>query len=496
MEYHMQYSTQDSLNAGKKAFMGQGYNFDKAALKKKKNGLIILSVSVICIVVCSVFYFTRSAQGNGGIIYRNGEKVDDDYIINFLLKTKNGKEFIASKMQELLSAYGKKKDNTSSHHADIFKRFTRKDKCTGNSCGVSPYRKNSHEEEMVPQPKLVNPLIDTQFLMTNLENVNSFYLFIKEHGKEYKTPEEMQQRYLAFAENLAKIKAHNSQGTSMYRKGINHFGDLSFEEFKKKFLTLNTFDFKSGVKGLPRMADYDEVIHKYKPKDGTFDYVNHDWRDFNAVAPVKDQKNCGACWAFSTTGVVESQYAIRKKELVSLSPQEMVDCSFRNHGCEGGTLMNAFEDMIDLGGICKEKDYPYVDVTPELCDIDRCKNKYKITTYVQIPEMRFKEAIKFLGPISVSIAANDDFAFYEGGLFDGSCAISSNHAVVLVGYGMELMYDAMSRGYEKRYYYLLKNSWGEKWGEKGYMKIQTDEYGLMKTCMLGEQAFVALIDEF
>ncbi|ANQ08334.1 Vivapain-2 [Plasmodium coatneyi] len=482
------YNTQDPINTEKKAFLGQGY-MDKTILKKKKNSLILLSVSVICIFVCSAFYFTRSSRSDGGIDYDITDKVDDDYIINFLLKSKNGKKFIASKVQELISTYDKEKDNSSSQHGGIFKRFAKRDKCTGNNCSVSPYRKNAAETEITPEAYLVNPFIDTKFLMTNLENVNAFYLFIKEHGKKYNTPEEMQQRYLAFAENLAKINAHNSKANVLYKKRMNHFGDLSFEEFKKKYLTLKTLDFKSGGMKSSRMVSYDDIIHKYKPKDGTFDYVEHDWRQLNAVTPVKDQQNCGACWAFSTVSVIESQYAIRKKELISLSEQEMVDCSFQNNGCDGGFIPRAFEDMIEMGGLCKEKEYPYVDLIPELCYIDRCQKKYKVTTYVEVPQVRFKEAIKFLGPISVSIHANDDFAYYDGGLFDGSCGIAANHAVVLVGYGMEEMYDAMSRAYEKRYYYWLRNSWGEKWGEKGYMKIQTDEYGLLKTCDLGEQAY-------
>ncbi|CAI7720437.1 vivapain-2 [Plasmodium vivax] len=494
MDYHMQYNAQDPINGERKGFVGQGY-IDKAILKKKKNCLILLSVSAICIFVCSAFYFTRPAERDGGVTYKIADKVDDDYIINFLLKSKNGKKFIASKVQELISMYDVKKENLPAQHGGTYKRFAKRDQCTRNNCSVSPYGKNAAQVEVVAQVNLVNPLVDTKFLMANLETVNSFYLFMKEHGKEYSTADEMQQRYLSFAENLAKIKAHNSRENVLYRKGMNRFGDLSFEEIKKKYLTLKSFDLKSdGIKS-PRVSDYDDIIHKYKPKDGTFDYVKHDWREFNAVTPVKDQKNCGACWAFSTVGVVESQYAIRKKELVSLSEQEMVDCSFKNYGCDGGNIPIAFEDLLDLGGICKEKEYPYVDVTPELCDIDRCKNKYKITTYVEIPQLRFKEAIKFLGSISVSICANDDFVYYEGGLFDGSCGFSPNHAVILVGYGMEEMYDAMSRKNEKRYYFWLKNSWGEKWGEKGYMKIQTDEYGLMKTCSLGAQAFVALIDE-
>ncbi|GAW80924.1 cysteine proteinase gondepain 3 [Plasmodium gonderi] len=493
MEYHMQYNSKLPISDEKESFMEKG-NYGKVNLKKKKHYLIALSVLVICIFACTTFYFSKSAKNDDLYKQTLEGNANDDYIINFILRTKNGKKFIASKLQELILNYDKKNDNRENKTTS--QRFVKEKKCNDGRCGISPYGKNVPNVGIIPNPNALNTHIDTQFMMSNLESLNQFYMFIKKHGKEYKTPDEMQRRFMAFSENLKNIQTHNSNPNKLYKKGMNHFGDLTFEEFQKKYLTLKKIDFKTNVNKMPRFKDYEDIITKYKPEDGTFDYVKHDWRELNAVTPVKNQHMCGACWAFSTVGTVESQYAIRRNELVSLSEQEMVDCSFKNYGCNGGTIPLAYEDMLDLGGLCKENEYPYVDITPELCDIDRCKNKYKITTYTEIPQLRFKEAIKFIGPISVSICASNDFSFYEGGIFDGPCSISANHAVILVGYGMEEVYDAMTKKNLKHYYYLIRNSWGDKWGEKGYMKIETDEFGLQKTCGLGEQAFIPLIDEF
>uniref|UniRef100_A0A8C9GJ31 Peptidase C1A papain C-terminal domain-containing protein n=1 Tax=Piliocolobus tephrosceles TaxID=591936 RepID=A0A8C9GJ31_9PRIM len=204
----------------------------------------------------------------------------------------------------------------------------------------------------------------------------------------------------------------------------------------------------------------------------------------SGVTPIKDQLNCGSCWAFSTVGCVESQYAIRKNQILSISEQQLVDCSQKNKGCNGGHIPFAYDDMIELGGLCSEQEYPYIDDVLELCQIDRCEDKIKITGYVEIPDLRYKEAIQFLGPISVAVAVSDSFISYKEGIYDGSCEYDVNHAVMLVGYGMEVIYNDQTRKHEQHYYYIIKNSWGDKWGENGFMRIKTDESGTDKKCDL------------
>ncbi|EUD64147.1 hypothetical protein C922_05477 [Plasmodium inui San Antonio 1] len=487
MEYHMEYSNDKSHKPEKELFVEKSFGGKND--KGRKRLLMVLSVSAICLLAGSAFYFTPTGRGNDGPLYGNAldENSSDDFIITTLLKSPRGKKFIVSKLAELIASYDKEGDFQEEKQSNQL--TTAQDR---TEKGEEHYRKRSGNLKVAKRSDI--NFADSRFLMANLENVNAFYLFVKDHGKKYKTAEEMQERYVAFVENLAKINRHNSRENVLYRKGMNQFGDLSFEEFKRKFLTFKSFDFKTYGDKLKGITNYADVIDKYKPKDATFDRTNYDWRLHKGVTPVKDQGNCGSCWAFSTVGVVESQYAIRKNELVSISEQQMVDCSARNTGCYGGFIPLAFEDMIKMGGMCSSEDYPYVADIPEMCKFYICEQKYKINSYLEIPEDKFKEAVRFLGPLSVSIAISDDFAFYRGGIYDGECGDSPNHAVILVGYGAEDVYDFDTKTTKKRYYYIIKNSWGNSWGEKGFIRLETDMNGYRKPCSLGTEALVALID--
>ncbi|SBT35081.1 vivapain-3 (VP3) [Plasmodium ovale wallikeri] len=488
MDYHMQYFSNESTNGEMEVFVERENDNNKVFFKKKKNLFIILYVSAFCAIAYSIVYFSKTSKKNNVFTDSSEDIVTDDYIISSLLKSKNGKKYIVSKIEELISFYDKNGDFEKGEESN---KVVKTNACKNNRC-VTAHRDNSEDLRTEKQNYNVN-FFDTKFLMRNLESVNAFYIFMKEHGKKYTSADEMEKKFISFSKNIAKIEAHN-KSNSLYKKGVNRFSDLSFEEFQKKYLTLKEFDLKKSTLNKSRSSDYEDIIIKYKTDDGKFNYIKHDWRELSGVTPIRDQLNCGSCWAFSTVGVVESQYAIRRKQMLSLSEQELVDCSFQNYGCDGGLIVLAFDDMLDLGGLCTAEDYPYVDVKPELCDIYKCKNKYEIKTYAEIPQVRFKEALSFLGPISVSINVTDDFIYYKSGIFDGSCSYIANHAVILVGYGMEEIYNNQTKQNEKQYYYIIKNSWGEQWGEKGFMRIKTDEFGLEKTCSLGAQAFIALIE--
>ncbi|EUD65609.1 hypothetical protein C922_04115 [Plasmodium inui San Antonio 1] len=328
--------------------------------------------------------------------------------------------------------------------------------------------------------------------MANLENVNAFYLFVKDHGKKYKTAEEMQERYVTFVENLARINSHNSKAKVLYRKGMNQYSDMSFEEFRKTILTLR-FDLTKKVANSPHMSDYNDVLKKYKPADAVLDNEKHDWREHNAVSEIKDQGSCGSCWAFATVGAVESQYAIRKNQHILISEQELVDCSGKNFGCFGGVATFAFDDMIDLGHLCSESEYPYVGLKPRKCEIKKCTEKYTIKSYVQIPEEKYKEALQFLGPLTLEVTVNEDFLDYKEGIFTSECTEETDHEVMIVGYGVQEIFNSELNASEKHYYYIIKNSWGETWGEKGFMRIETDELGVKKTNNLSA-AYIPVLD--
>jgi len=188
-----------------------------------------------------------------------------------------------------------------------------------------------------------------------------------------------------------------------------------------------------------------------------------DWREENVVTPTKNQGACGSCWTFAATEVFESHLAIATGRLLKLAPQILVDCVENPQGCggtggcEGGTAELAFNYTRDFG-IAQEEDLPYT------ARDGKCP-KYKVTAkgsgYVHLPSNdadALETALATKGPIAVSVAAN--WGRYGGGIFSGACSAkdcSIDHAVVAVGYSKD--------------YWLIRNSWGEEWGEKGYIRL-------------------------
>ena len=191
-----------------------------------------------------------------------------------------------------------------------------------------------------------------------------------------------------------------------------------------------------------------------------------DWRSQNAVTHVKNQGQCGNCWAFSSTGSIEGAWAIKNHKLYNLSEQMLTDCSrnYGNNGCEGGLMDNAFKYIIDNGGLCTEKEYPYIG-NDSICLKNQCNNVVKIKSYTDVKpndETILKRAVA-IGPVSVAIQANvSSFRFYKSGVYqDPECGDQLDHGVLVVGYGTDQDLD----------YWIVKNSWSPEWGDNGYIKI-------------------------
>uniref|UniRef100_A0A7N0R9N8 Uncharacterized protein n=1 Tax=Kalanchoe fedtschenkoi TaxID=63787 RepID=A0A7N0R9N8_KALFE len=299
------------------------------------------------------------------------------------------------------------------------------------------------------------------FRPTHSRTCSTFDLFTAwchRHGKTYSSDHEKLHRFRVFESNLNFINQHSLKGNSSYALALNSFADLTHDEFRASKLGLLVGEI--GDVGFDRRPDSNDG-------DGLGDVpASVDWRKSGAVTYVKDQKSCGACWAFTATGAMEGINQIVTGSLVSLSEQELIDCDRRyNSGCEGGLMDYAYQFVVDNHGIDTEEDYPYL-ARDRTCNKDKLKHvAVTIDGYADIPPRDEKQLLKGVAkqPVSVGISGSDRAVqFYSKGILTPPCSTSLDHAVLIVGYGSENGMD----------YWIVKNSWGTDWGMKGYMHIQ------------------------
>jgi len=290
------------------------------------------------------------------------------------------------------------------------------------------------------------------------ENVwKEFEAFMGKFAKSYTSAEEKLRRFAVFRQNFAFITAHRNQGFK-YTLDINEFADLTHEEFKAMYV-----GFRNHPKRLRRLGT-DFSLSSVDSNDLP-SYI--DWNEKKCVTPVKNQQQCGSCWAFAATGAMEGAVCVKTGKLVNLSEQQLVDCSRKegNEGCSGGEMDSAFQFVIDNGGICSEEDYPYSAVNGNCTQT--CSPVATIQGFKDVPkedEVALQAALAKYGPVSVAIEADQmGFQFYSGGVFDGTCGTNLDHGVLLVGYGHDSQ--------KNEDYWLVKNSWGDKWGDKGYIRL-------------------------
>ncbi len=256
---------------------------------------------------------------------------------------------------------------------------------------------------------------------------------------------------------------------------MNEFGDLTGAEFARIF---------NGYK----MQERSNNTKFYQPDNSLSLPAAIDWRMKGAVTGVKNQGQCGACWSFSATGAVEGQYFLKQGQLVSLSEQNLIDCSssYGNHGCKGGAMDKAFTYIMANNGDDTESSYPY-EMKEGNCRFNRSNVGANIAGFKDIPtgnEAYLLSVVGSVGPVSVAIdASHSSFQFYNGsGVYiEPACSSSRlDHGVLVVGYGTENGQD----------YWLVKNSWGTNWGENGYIKMARN---LNNQCGIATQASFPIV---
>eukprot|EP00933_Yihiella_yeosuensis_P020764 TRINITY_DN1658_c0_g1_i2.p2 TRINITY_DN1658_c0_g1~~TRINITY_DN1658_c0_g1_i2.p2 ORF type:complete len:331 (-),score=47.59 TRINITY_DN1658_c0_g1_i2:199-1191(-) len=298
----------------------------------------------------------------------------------------------------------------------------------------------------------------TQFLFTQ---------FVQTHNANYET-KDFFNKYSVFKQNLDVILAHNANPSKTFTMGVTKFADLTAEEFAARH-TMKPMGASLRAKSARKFSSRAKVP------------ASVDWRDDkNVVGAVQDQGQCGSCWAFSAVGAAEGAYGLAKGKFMKFSEQQLVDCagSEGNNGCNGGLMDTAFA-YYEKNGIYETNHYgPYTardgscKAITSQADVDGSE----VTGYDMVDNNEDAlVAAAAQQPVSVAIAASGSaFQFYTSGVITGSaCGTQLDHGVLVVGYGTEKNVD----------YYIVRNSWGASWGEKGYVRIQrgADTCGIDKT---------------
>jgi len=285
------------------------------------------------------------------------------------------------------------------------------------------------------------------------------------HGQFYKTDAEESARYVIWKTKMAEIEKHNNDPKNTYKMGENHFSAMTHSEFRKKHGNCFKIPADAIVNGT--LKHHNDAA-TFLPPANTDIPDEIDWVKLGAVTGVKNQLQCGSCWAFSSTGALEGAWFRKTGELPSLSEQQLVDCCRTNYGCRGGWPDNSFDYIYQNKGIDSEQAYPYYGYQLGYCYYRTQYNTAQDKGHMDVSpdEASLKIAVATHGPISVAIdATRPGFASYKTGVYvDDTCRntiYGLDHAVLVVGYGTENGQD----------YWLVKNSWSTQWGDQGYIKM-------------------------
>lgn len=360
------------------------------------------------------------------------------------------------------------------------------------------------------------------------EMKGKFNEFKEKFGKNYDDNDRELKNYMIFEDNMKKLSILNNQVKKVNPKsdleiGANSLMDIPYDDFLKYYINLIPEDFskfptksiyqnginlqqntiiqsfssqngmnmnKNSNTGIPNPSAFyppSRSSGSSTPIDNTKINLpeNFDYNQKNLVSAVKDQGSCGSCWAFATVGVIESMYLIKKGKMITLSEQQLISCNFNyfigNFGCRGGSLSTAFNYVKTNKGLTLSTNYPY-QAQNAMCSYFNIKTPYPIADYMawdnQNNEDTMTRILVEYGVAAVAVEASKFFG-YVSGIIDSSigCTNSVNHAVILVGYGIDI------KDGQIKNYWVVKNSWGVGWGEKGFFRIERGK----NTCGIASQ---------
>jgi len=294
-----------------------------------------------------------------------------------------------------------------------------------------------------------------------------FISYISTHGKKYKSDEEFLSRFQIFKQNLKIIAEKNAKHAPTTTYAVNKFADLTKEEFKQIFLMSN----------LPPYAPNAEVLTINDSM--TAPPTTFDWRTKGACTSVKDQGQCGSCWAFSATENIESVNQLAGKGLPILGPQQIVDCEKDMYGCGGGWPYAAFNYVTSAGGQDTEASYKYT-ARDGTCKFNPNTIGAKINKYKSIAkdEKQIQNLLTTVSPFSVCVDA-EEWSFYSSGVVThNNCGRNVDHCVQMVGYD--------TTGATP--FWILRNSWGTDWGVSGFIYIEM----FYDTCLVADYVTSAI----
>jgi len=284
---------------------------------------------------------------------------------------------------------------------------------------------------------------------------------MKEHNKSYDSVG-LTKAFAAYRINTARIAADNARAKAQGSTAVfahNKFSDLTPAEFKARFLT----GYKAVDYSKVDIAEPVTIVAGDVPE-------SWNWATQNKTTPVKDQQQCGSCWAFSATEGVESALLMNNQTQAILSPQQIVSCDTVDQGCNGGDLPTAFA-YVKANGLETDAEYPY---TSGNGDSGKCKyDQAKATTHISgfkyvVNDGRKNDTILATGsyangPLSICVDASS-WQSYTSGIVKRNCGTSIDHCVQLVGWGVQ----------GRTEYWIIRNSWNTNWGLDGYIWIERD----------------------